>query len=84
MRIRANQTPKACRKAHTIPGEGLLESVCIDILGKLVCTARRHRYLLFITDWLPKLVKSNPLRGVSAAEVAKQFFHYWAFDYGHR
>ena len=64
------------------PANAPLESVCIDILGELARTPRGYRYILVITDRFTKLVRTVPLKGVSAAEVARQFVTHWVFAYG--
>ena len=64
------------------PAKAPLESVSIDILGELVRTQRGNRYILVVTDRFTKLVKAIPLKGVSAAEVAKAFVEHWVFNFG--
>lgn len=64
------------------PASAPLESTCIDILGDLIKTPRDSRYLLVITDRFTKLVSTISLKGVSAAEIAKQFVNEWVFSYG--
>ena len=64
------------------PPSGPLESVAIDVLGELLKTARGNQYLLVISDRFTKLTKTVPLKGISAAEVAKAFVDHWVFNYG--
>ena len=64
------------------PAKAPLESVCIDILGELIRTPRGHRYLLVITDRFSMLVRTIPLKTVSAVEVEKAFVNNWVFTYG--
>ena len=64
------------------PANAPLESVCIDILGELVRTKRGNRYLLVVVDRFTKLVRTIPLKGISAGEVARAFVTHWVFSYG--
>ena len=64
------------------PANAPLESVCIDILGELSKTPRGYRYLLLITDRCTKLVRTVPLKGISASAVAQAFVTHWVFTYG--
>jgi len=64
------------------PATEPLTSVCIDILGEFIKTPRRNEYLLVITDRFTKLTKTIPMKGISAAEVARCFVNEWVFNYG--
>jgi len=64
------------------PAKTPLECVAIDIFGELFKTARGNQYLLFITDRFSKLTRTLPLKGASAAEVARAFVIDWALVYG--
>ena len=64
------------------PAISPLECVSIDILGELIRTKRKNRYLLVITDQLTKLVCTVPMKKISSTEVAKEFVHHWVFVYG--
>ena len=64
------------------PANAPLESVCIDILGELIRTPRGNRYLLVIVDRFTKMVRTIPVKTITAAEVAKHFVHDWIFHYG--
>ena len=64
------------------PANAPLESVCIDILGELVRTPRGNRYLLVIVDRFTKLVKTVPLKNISASSVARAFVTHWVFNFG--
>ena len=64
------------------PANAPLESVCLDILGELSKNLRRYRYLLVITDRLTKLVRTVPLKGISASAMARAFVNHWVFTYG--
>ena len=77
MKLRKNAT-----KLQLFPATEPLTSVCIDILGPFIRTARRKEYLLVITDRFSEMKKTVPLKGVSAAEVAKAFVNTWVFNYG--
>ena len=69
------------QQLQLFPPSGPLESVVIDVLGELLKTARGNQYLLEISDRITKLTRTVPLKGVSAAEVAKAFVGHWAFNY---
>ena len=58
-----------------------LEYVAIDILGPLPKTTYGHRYLLCITDRYSKMVRTIPLKNITAAIVAKAFCEHWVFHY---
>ena len=62
---------KSVKELQLFPASAPLESVSIDVLGELLKTARGNQYLLVVSDRFTKLTKSIPLKGVSAAEVAK-------------
>ena len=64
------------------PATAPLEAVAIDVLGELIKTSRGYEYLLVISDRFTKLTKTVPLRGQSAAEVAKAFVNEWVLNYG--
>lgn len=59
-----------------------LEFVAIDILGNLIETKRGNRFLLVISDRYSKLVRTVPLKKISAADIALAFVHHWVFVYG--
>ena len=63
------------------PANAPLESVCIDLLGELMKTPRGNRYLFVITDRFTKLVRTVPLKGISAFAVAQAFVTHWVFNY---
>lgn len=69
-------------KLKLLPANAPLESVCIDILGRLIRTARGNEYLLVITDRFTKLTRTGPLRTISAMNVARAFVENWVFRYG--
>lgn len=46
-------------------------------------TVRDRHYLMVITDQIMKLVRTAPLRGVTAAEFSKQLMNHWNFSYGY-
>ena len=66
------------------PANAPLESVFIDLLGELTRTPRGNRYLLIITDRFTKLVRTVPLKGISAAAVTQAFVTHWVFFTVHR
>ncbi|CDF36419.1 unnamed protein product [Chondrus crispus] len=59
-----------------------LEFVAIDILGELITTKRGNRYTPVISDQYSKLVRTVPLKKISAAHIAQAFVHHWVFVYG--
>lgn len=58
-----------------------LTSVCIDIFGECIRTRWKNEILLIITDRYTTLTKRVPVKGNSAAEVAKNFMNWWVFNY---
>ena len=73
---------KNVEQLQLFPATEPLTSVCIDILGEFIKTQRRNEYLLVITDRYSKLTKTVPMKGISAAEVARHFVNSWVFNYG--
>lgn len=54
-----------------------LKFVAIGILGEPVTTPRKNKYLLFIWKRLPNLVRTVPLKSVTAKFVTKAFWSHW-------
>lgn len=73
---------KNSKKMQLFPAKAPLEYVAIDILGELIKTPRGYRYLLVISDRFSKLVRTVPLRRITAATVAMAFVKHWVFTYG--
>ena len=73
---------KNVKPLQLFPATEPLASVCIDILGEFITTRRRNKYLLVMTDRFTKLTKTAPMKGISAAEVARTFVDNWVFNYG--
>ena len=73
---------KRQKNLRLFPATAPLESVAIDILGELIRTPRGNRYLLVIVDRFTKMVRTIPIKTITAAEVAKHFVHDWIFHYG--
>ena len=69
-------------RLQLFPATSPLESVSIDILGELIQTPRGNRYLLVMCDRYSKLVRTVPLRRITALSVAKAFVSHWVFTYG--
>ena len=69
-------------KLKLFPAKAPLESVAMDILGQLIRTARGNRFLLVIVDRFSKLVRTVPLKRITAYSIAHAFVHYWIFVYG--
>jgi hypothetical protein len=59
-----------------------LEFVAIDILGPLPKTPNGNQYLLVMSDRFSKLVKTEPLKRITATAVAEAFTVSWVFSYG--
>ncbi|CDF36784.1 unnamed protein product [Chondrus crispus] len=59
-----------------------LEFVAIDILGEQITRKRGNRYILVISDRYSKLVRTVPLKKISAAYIAQAFVHHLVFVYG--
>ena len=64
------------------PAKAPLEFVSIDLLGELIRTKRGNWYLLVIVDRFSKLVRTVPMKRITAIEVAKAFVNRWVFVYG--
>ena len=64
------------------PVQAPLEYDAIDILGPLPETTDGHRYLLCITNRYSKMVRTIPLKNITAATVAEAFCEHWVFHYG--
>ena len=73
---------KKTKRLKLFPATAPLESISIDLLGDLIRTPRGNRWLLVITDRFSKLVRTVPLKRITAAEIAKAFVHHWVFVYG--
>lgn len=73
---------KNVKKMHSFPANAPLEFVSIDILGELIRTPRVNRYLLVIVHRFSKLVRTVPLKRITAAAIGKFFTLHWIFFYG--
>ena len=73
---------KNSSKMRLFPAKAPLESIAMDILGELIRTPRGNRYLLVMVDRYSKLVRTVPLKKITAYSVAHAFVHYWIFAYG--
>ena len=73
---------KHTKKLKLFPATAPLESISIDLLGDLITTKRNNRWLLVITDRFSKLVRTVPLKNVTAITVAEAFTKHWIFVYG--
>ncbi|CAN8062284.1 unnamed protein product [Agarophyton chilense] len=71
------------RKSMTLfQAKAPLQYVSIDILGELIRSRRGYRYLLVITDRFSKLVRTVPLKRITAAVITQAFIKLWVFIYG--
>lgn len=59
-----------------------VQSVSIYILGMFIRTKRGNHFLPDITNMFLKMVKTNPMQGIYAAEVTRYFVHQWVFNFG--
>lgn len=62
--------------------QGPFESVEFFILGVIVYTTRINRFLHVITHSLTRLVKTVPLKEISADELSRCFMHEALFSDG--
>lgn len=65
---------KYSKRVTLFPARALLQFVAIDILEELVHSPQGHLYLLIITDRFLKLVRTIPLKRITASVVARAFF----------
>ncbi|CDF33203.1 unnamed protein product [Chondrus crispus] len=70
------------KRLKLFPATAPLKLLSIDLLGELIRTPRGIRWLLVITDRFSRLVRTVPLKRITAAEIAKAFVHHWVFVYG--
>ena len=63
------------------PAQAPLEYVAIDFLVPQPKTADGHRYLLCITDRYSNMLRTIPLKNITAATVAMAFCEHWVFQY---
>ena len=78
-RVRLRQHQKELR---LFPASSPLEFVAIDLLGELIKTPRGNRFLLVISDRFSKLVRTVPMKTITAEAVAKAFVTHWVMAYG--
>lgn len=64
------------------PAKKPLADVAIDILGDLIRTPRGNRYLLVMCDRYSKVVRTVPLKTISALSVARAFVDHWVSAFG--
>lgn len=82
MHPESSQTVKNVCNLKLFPSKASLESIYIDLCGELVLTAQGFRRSLVITYRFTKSVRTVPLRGVTAAKVARKFVNHWVFPHG--
>ena len=73
---------KNSKNMHLFPAKAPLEFVSIDLLGERITTSQGNRFLLVITDRFPKLVRTVPLKRITAAVIAHEFVRHWVLVYG--
>ena len=73
---------RGSKEMQLFPAQRPLECVAIDILGPLIKSERGYRFVLVITDRFSKLVRTVPMKKVSAFAVAQAFVREWVFTYG--
>ena len=66
------------------PAKAPLEFISINLLGELIRTKRGNKHLFVIVDRFSKLVRTVPMKRITAIEVAKAFVHHWVFVYGQK
>jgi transposase InsO family protein len=66
-----------------LPADGPLEFVAMDILGLLSKKEHGNRFLLVIYDLFSNILRTVPLRTITALVVAKTFCDAWVYSYGH-
>jgi transposase InsO family protein len=66
-----------------LPADGPLEFVAMDILGLLPKKEHGNRFLLVIYDLFSNIIRTVPLRTITALVVAKTFCDAWVYSYGH-
>ena len=64
------------------PAQAPLKYVAIDILGPLSKNTDGHCYLLCITERYSKMVRTIPLKNITATTVANAFCEHWVFYNG--
>ena len=70
MRAREGEVEEEHEGNEVVHTQSSAEFVAIDILGELITTKRRNRYILVISDRYSKLVRTMPLKKISAAHIA--------------
>lgn len=73
---------KNTKNMKLFPARALLDFVAIDILGRIFSTRRGNKFLLVINNRFSKLVRTVPLKRITAFTVAKAFVTHWTFVYG--
>ena len=73
---------KRAKVMRLFPAKAPLEFVSSDLLGELIRTRRGNRFVLVIVDRFSKLLRTVPMKRITAIEVAKAFVHHWVFVYG--
>lgn len=64
------------------PAKEPLADVAMNILGELIKNPRDNRCLLVIVDRYSKIVKTVPLKSISALNVARAFGEHWVTAFG--
>lgn len=64
---------KKVTQTTLFPAKEPLADISMDILGELVKTPRGNRYLLVIVDRYSKIVRTVPLKSISALSVSRFF-----------
>ena len=73
---------KNSKHMHLFPAEAPLKFVTIDLLGELITTSQRNRFLLVIKERFSKLVRTVPLKRITAVVIARDFVRHWVLVYG--
>ena len=79
MRAGKGEVEKEHEENEFFTPNALLEFVAIDILGELITAMQGNRYILVISDRYSKLVRTVPLKKISAAHITQAFVHHRVF-----
>lgn len=58
-----------------------LALAAVDMLGELISTKSRNRFLSDINDSFSKLTRTVPIKRITMTSVEHAFVHQWVFSY---
>lgn len=73
---------KTQKPLRLFPPSGTLKLIAIDILVPLPRTSTGFTSVVVMTDRVPKLARSVPLRRITAPYVTTDFLDHWIIPYG--